>query len=113
MEEKYGKEAINKIYEFMQHINAKTIWNVFDSCNNYYMPNTIHLLAKCKIMYWYGENEKLNRKSDIAYVKKNRLFISIEGTKNYFTYNIGISYVIGKYNCMYFFLFYIRRKCLF
>ncbi|CAB1244360.1 hypothetical protein CLOSBL3_10901 [Clostridiaceae bacterium BL-3] len=22
-------------------------------------------------MYWYGENEKLNRKSDIAYVKKN------------------------------------------
>lgn len=68
--EKYTQEGIDYMYEVMRHMSAKTIWNVFDSTDNYSMPDFFPSL-KTSIDYWYGQDEKKARKLDIAWVKKH------------------------------------------
>lgn len=41
-------------------MSAKSIWRVFDSCNNYAMPRPIPVLST-DIQYWYGSLEKKAR----------------------------------------------------
>lgn len=38
--EKYGAEDLDWMERMLKHMSARTIWRVFDSCNNYFMPNT-------------------------------------------------------------------------
>ncbi len=67
--EKYTKEGINHMYRTMRHMSSKTVWRVFDSCNNYTMPAPIPVIQTA-IAYWYGEKEKKASMWDIDYVKK-------------------------------------------
>ena len=57
-----------KIFDFEKHhFSPKTIWNVFWSTNNYSMPDPVPKVDT-EIEYWYGEEEKIARRDDIAYV---------------------------------------------
>ena len=57
-----------KIFDFEKHhFSPKTIWNVFWSTNNYSMPEPVPKVDT-EIEYWYGEEEKIARRDDIAYV---------------------------------------------
>ena len=68
--EKYGAEGLDYMQQVMKHMSAKTIWRVFDSCNNYAMPKLIPAVP-AEMQYWYGSLEKKARAWDIGYVKKN------------------------------------------
>lgn len=68
--EKYGAEGLDYMEQVMKHMSARTIWRVFDSCNNYAMPRPIPAVMT-EMQYWYGGLEKKARAWDIGYVKKN------------------------------------------
>lgn len=68
--EKYGAEGLDWLERTMKHMSARTIWRVFESCNNYSMPENIPDLST-EVQYWYGSLEKKARMWDIDYVKKN------------------------------------------
>lgn len=79
--EKYGTEGLDWMERVMKHMSAKTIWRVFDSCNNYDMPKPVPTVS-AKMQYWYGSLEKKARAWDIDYVKKNfprARFVEIPG----------------------------------
>ncbi len=65
-----SKEDMEYLANLMKTVSYKTIWNTFDSCNNYTMPPKINAQCK-KISYWYADKEEKDRKWDIAYIKKN------------------------------------------
>ena len=82
--EKYGAKGLDYMEQVMKHMSAKTIWRVFDSCNNYAMPKPIPLLST-EVQYWYGSLEKKARAWDIDYVKKNfpkTKFVEIDGLEH-------------------------------
>ncbi len=54
----------------IRHMTAKTIWNAYDSTDNYSMPKVFPDIST-NIEYWYGEDEKKDRKLDIQYVEKH------------------------------------------
>jgi hypothetical protein len=56
-----------KVFRFMSY---KTIWNTFESCNNYDMPKNVPEF-KGHLQYWYGDKEAKDRSADIKYVKKH------------------------------------------
>jgi hypothetical protein len=59
-----------KLFEFgKNHYSGKTIYNVFWSANNYPMPDPVPAIDT-EMEYWYGEEEKRARKSDLSYAKK-------------------------------------------
>lgn len=68
--EKYGAEDLDWMERMLKHMSARTIWRVFDSCNNYSMPKPVPV-PSTEIQYWYGSLEKKARAWDIDYVKKN------------------------------------------
>ena len=68
--ERYTQEGVDEMFRVMRHMTAKTIWRVFDSTDNYSMPEQFPQL-ETRIRYWYGELEKKARKLDIAYVRKH------------------------------------------
>ena len=68
--EKYGAEGLDWMERMLRHMSARTIWRVFDSCNNYSMPNFVPVLPT-ELQYWYGSLEKKARAWDMDYVKKN------------------------------------------
>lgn len=79
--EKYGAEGLDYMEQVMKHMSARTIWRVFDSCNNYAMPKPIPAVP-AEMQYWYGSLEKKARVWDIDYVKKNfpkTKFVEIPG----------------------------------
>lgn len=79
--EKYGEEELDWMERMLKHMSARTIWRVFDSCNNYSMPKIVPVPAT-EIQYWYGSLEKKARAWDIDYVKKNfpeTRFVEISG----------------------------------
>lgn len=64
------EEHYRHIFEFEKHhFSPRTIYNVFWSTNNYFMPNPVPTV-NTKIEYWYGEEEKRARKNDLAYTRK-------------------------------------------
>lgn len=79
--EKYGAEGLDYMQQVMKHMSAKTIWRVFDSCNNYAMPRSVPAVLT-ELQYWYGSLEKKARAWDIGYVKRNfpeTAFVEIPG----------------------------------
>ena len=57
------------VREIFRHCTYKTLWNTFDSCNNYKMPKkTMRFTGK--VHYWYAEKECKARDWDLKYMKK-------------------------------------------
>ena len=57
----YNEEDLKYVAKIFRHCTYKTLWNTFDSCNNYKMP---------KNHYWYAEKERKARDWDLKYMKK-------------------------------------------
>ena len=65
----YSEEDMKYAANMFRHCSYKTLWNTFDSCNNYSMPK--EPLHPCgKVHYWYAEKERKARDWDLKYVKK-------------------------------------------
>lgn len=63
------EEDLQYISKILDHCSYKTLWNTFDSCNNFRMPKTpLHI--KGSVHYWYGEKERKARDWDLKYMKK-------------------------------------------
>ncbi len=58
------------MFDFLKGLSRKTVWNVFDSANNYDMPLPLPELST-EISYWYGSLERKARKSDIRWMLKH------------------------------------------
>ena len=52
----------------LKMISARTIWRTFESCNNYSMPENVHIDCRY-IEYWVAEKEVKDRKWDVSYIK--------------------------------------------
>ena len=64
------EEHYRRIFDFERHrFSSRTIWRVFWGTNNYRMPDPVPPV-KTKIEYWYGEEEKLARKNNLAWVRR-------------------------------------------
>jgi hypothetical protein len=78
---KYSEEDLKYVANIFRHCTYKTLWNTFDSCNNYQMPKkTMHFPGK--IHYWYAEKERKARDWDLKYMKKyvpDTVFTCFEG----------------------------------
>ena len=68
--DEYSKEDLQYVAKVLKMISPKTIWQTFDSCNNYSMPDPIKVSIQ-KVEYWYAETEEKDRKWDIEYVKEH------------------------------------------
>ena len=66
---KYKENDILYIKKVLNSMSSKTIWNGFYSTNNYSMPKDFKE-PKCKIQYWFGDEEKNERDWEINYIKK-------------------------------------------
>ena len=64
-----SEEDMQYAAKVLAMISYRTIWNTFDSCNNYKMPKKPHTECR-KIEYWCADAETKDRKADIAYMKK-------------------------------------------
>ncbi len=54
----------------LKMISARTIWRTFESCNNYSMPENVHIDCRY-IEYWVAEKEVKDRKWDVSYIKNH------------------------------------------
>lgn len=62
-----GEEKYKSMYLFLKGLSKKSVWNIFDSANNYHLPEPFPKLST-EIQFWYGSNEKKERKRDIKWV---------------------------------------------
>ncbi|MBR2738468.1 MAG: alpha/beta hydrolase [Lachnospiraceae bacterium] len=77
----YSEEDLKYVADIFRHCTYKTLWNTFDSCNNYQMPKKIMRFSG-KVHYWYAEKERKARDWDLKYMKKfvpDTVFRSFEG----------------------------------
>ena len=65
----YSEEDLKYVANMFRHCTYKTLWNTFDSCNNYQMPKNL-MRFPGKIHYWYAEKERKARDWDLKYMKK-------------------------------------------
>ncbi|ACV21589.1 2-hydroxy-6-oxo-6-phenylhexa-2,4-dienoate hydrolase [Slackia heliotrinireducens] len=65
----YSDEDVKYIANVLKHCTAKTIWRVFDSCNNFAMPKE-PMRFDGVMHYWFGEGERKARDWDIKYMRK-------------------------------------------
>jgi len=65
----YSKEDLQYVATIFRHCTYKTLWNTFDSCNNYTMPKETMRFSG-KVYYWYAEKERRARDLDLKYMKK-------------------------------------------
>ena len=68
--DEYTKEDLQYVADVFGFISSRTIWNTFDSCNNYKMPSKVPAY-KGHLEYWYADAEEKERKKDFAFMKKN------------------------------------------
>ena len=64
----YSESDLQYVANIFHHCTYKTLWNTFDSCNNYKMPKKI-LRFPGRIYYWYAEEEESARRLDLKYMK--------------------------------------------
>ena len=64
----YTQEALDRMFHVLRHMSTKTIWRVYDSTDNYSMPEVFPRMDTV-IEYWYGEKEEKDRRLDIRYMK--------------------------------------------
>lgn len=77
----FSEEDLKYLTNIFRHCTYKTLWNTFDSCNNYKMPKEI-MKFQGRIYYWYAEKERRARDWDLKYMKKfipDTIFRSFEG----------------------------------
>ena len=65
----YSDEDYKYLAEILRHCSCKTLWNTFDSCNNYKMPKEV-MRFKGAVHYWYGAKERKARDWDLKYMRK-------------------------------------------
>ncbi len=65
----YSEENLKYVAKIFRHCTYKTLWNTFDSCNNYQMPKQ-PMQFSGKVHYWYAEKERRARDWDLKYMKK-------------------------------------------
>ncbi len=65
----YNEEDLQYIANIFRHCTYKTLWNTFDSCNNYKMPRKIMSFSGT-VHYWYAAKERKARDWDLKYMKK-------------------------------------------
>lgn len=63
-----AKEEYDRLMHFFKTYSQTTLKNAFYSANNYYLPKKAPY-TDSKIIYWYGELERKQRKKDIAFIK--------------------------------------------
>ncbi|MBR1684075.1 MAG: alpha/beta fold hydrolase [Clostridia bacterium] len=63
--DKYTEADLTYARDVMRSMSRKTIWRGFYSTNNYALPSPA--LSAGRMAYWWGEEEKKERKTDIAY----------------------------------------------
>lgn len=68
--DEYSDGDLRYVADVFDFISGRTIWNTFDSCNNYKMPRPVPQFAGY-LEYWYADGETRERKKDFAYMKKN------------------------------------------
>ncbi len=54
---------------YLKTFSDRTIRNVFWSANNYALPKRSAKIG-AKITYWYGDDEKKDRRRDIRFIKR-------------------------------------------
>ena len=64
---RYSDEDLEYVAAMFRHCTLRTLWNTFDSCNNYQMPPGV-MRCDGKVRYWYGERERKARAWDLRYV---------------------------------------------
>ncbi len=77
----YSEEDMKYVANIFRHCTYKTLWNTFDSCNNYQMPKEVMRFSG-KVHYWYAEKERTARDWDLKYMKKfvpDTVFKSFKG----------------------------------
>ena len=62
------KKEYDAIEAYLKTYSDQTIRNIFWSGNNYVLPKTPAKIGT-KITYWYGDEEKKDRRSDIRFIK--------------------------------------------
>ncbi|MBQ8954962.1 MAG: alpha/beta hydrolase [Clostridia bacterium] len=65
----YSEEDLKYVANIFQHCTYRTLWNTFDSCNNYKMPKEV-MRFPGRVYYWYAEKERKARDWDLKYMKK-------------------------------------------
>ena len=66
------------IEAYLKTYSGRTIRNVFWSGNNYALPQ-MPAAGGAKITYWYGDDEKKDRRSNIRFIKRYFPQIRIHG----------------------------------
>ena len=65
----YSDEDLKYVANIFRHCTYRTLWNTFDSCNNYRMPMEItHFDGN--VFYWCAQKELKARALDIKYMKR-------------------------------------------
>ena len=65
-----SQEDIKYAAKVLKMISYRTIWNTFDSCNNFQMPDNPQ--TSCgNIEYWCADSERKDRRLDINYMKSH------------------------------------------
>ena len=65
----YSEEDLKYVANMFRHCTYRTLWNTFDSCNNYRMPMEItHFDGN--VFYWCAQKELKARALDIKYMKR-------------------------------------------
>lgn len=65
----FSDEDLAYLARVLKHCSYKTIWNTFDSCNNYRMPKEPVALEGA-VHYWYAEKERKERDWDLKFMRK-------------------------------------------
>ena len=65
----FSDEDLAYLARVLKHCSYKTIWNTFDSCNNYRMPKEPMRFSGA-MHYWYAEKERKERDWDLKYMRK-------------------------------------------
>ncbi|MBR3020341.1 MAG: alpha/beta hydrolase [Clostridia bacterium] len=77
----YSEDDLKYVANIFRHCTYRTLWNTFDSCNNYEMPKQpMHFPGK--VHYWYAEKERKARSWDLKYMEKyvpDTVFRSFDG----------------------------------
>ncbi len=77
----FSEEDMKYLANIFRHTTYKTLWNTFDSCNNYKIPKKV-MHFPGRVCYWYAEKERRARDWDLKYMKKyvpDTVFRSFEG----------------------------------
>ena len=65
----FSDEDLRYVANILKHCSYKTLWNTFDSCNNYLMPKE-PVRFSGTVHYWYAEKERKARDWDLKYMHK-------------------------------------------